>query len=76
MVSLVGHLLWAGITIAWLYRRVRENFGISRSVIVSALAVLVVLTIAGITNEVFSFSGAVDYLWILLGIAASTERMA
>jgi len=38
--------------------------------------VLVVLTIAGITNEVFSFSGAVDYLWILLGIAASTERMA
>src|SRR5690554_3462277 len=76
MVSLVGHLLWAGITIAWLYRRVRENFGISRSVIVSALAVLVALTIAGITNEVFSFSGAVDYLWILLGIAASTERVA
>jgi len=25
---------------------------------------------------VFSFSGAVDYLWILLGIAASTERVA
>lgn len=76
IVSLAGHLLWAGITIVWLYSRIRESFGFTKSVGLSALAVLVVLSIAGITNEVFSFSGAVDYLWILLGIFASTERLA
>ncbi len=76
LISLLGHLAWMGLLLVWLYRRVRASEGFSRGMALAAFSLLVVLAIAGLTNSVFSFSGAVDYLWILLGIVASQERLA
>src|SRR5690606_992764 len=76
LISLLGHLAWMGLLLVWLYRRVRASEGFSRGMALAAFSSLVVLAIAGRTNSVFSFSGAVDYLWILLGIVASQERLA
>ena len=76
LISLLGHLIWTFIVVLWLYERVIAYRGFARTISLSALAILIVLTVAGLTNSVFSFSGAIDYLWILLGLVASRERAA
>lgn len=76
LLSLLGHLAWASLLLIWLYRRIRDSEGFRMSMALATFSVLVVLSIAGVTNSVFTFSGAVDYLWILLGVVASQERLA
>lgn len=75
VVSLLGHLLWVGLLLLWLFNQIRHSQGFTRSLQLSAFTILIVMSIAGLTNSVFSFSGATDYLWILLGLIASQERI-
>lgn len=71
--AVLGHLAWVALTLKWLFGFIRRNTGISRSIAISAATILVVLSIMGLTNEVFTFSGVNEYVWILLGIAAGSE---
>ena len=72
--GLLGHLAWVGMTLFWLFRRLRKADGLLKGLITSAIVLFIVLSIQGLTNDVFTWAGTIDYLWILLGlIASSTE---
>jgi hypothetical protein len=72
--GLIGHLAWVGITIGWLARIHRQSSGFTDSMATAALAIIIVLSIAGFTNEVFSFAGSADYLWITLALIANSKE--
>jgi hypothetical protein len=73
--ALLAHFVWIFVTLAWLWRRVRSKDEMVKTLATFLVALLVVLSIMGITNEVFTFSGTVDYLWILLGLIAGKEGL-
>jgi hypothetical protein len=70
--SLFSHLLWIFITIGWLSKVLSQAQGFSRALATCLLATLVVLSIMGCTNEVFTFSGSIDFTWIMLGLLAGS----
>jgi hypothetical protein len=76
IIGLVAHLAWVGITLGWLIQRCGTNAGFWRAVSASAGVTLIVLSIVGLTNEVFTFSGVADYLWITLGMVAHNKRVS
>lgn len=71
LAGFIGYMTWIAITIGWLYRRFRRSGGFDKSIALAALTLVSVLVIAGFTNEVFSFAGSIDYLWIMLGLVAN-----
>ncbi len=73
--ALLAHFGWLSITLTWLYGRFKSPDFMSRSLAIVAATILVVLSIMGFTNEVFTFSGVVDYLWIILGLLAGKEGL-
>lgn len=75
VIGLLAHLAWVGVTLGWLWRRFRQSDGFLRSMVTCALVILVVLSITGLTNEVLTFSGAADYLWIMLALVAGSEEV-
>ncbi len=75
VISLIGHLLWVAITAAWLYRRAKHSTGLARVLSVSLFSLLCALTIMGMSNEVFTNSGSIDYFWMLLGIAVKADSI-
>ena len=69
-VSLVSHAVWVATLAGWCIRalaRSREFFW--RSLVLLLLALLIVFSLIGLINPVFTYSGSIDYFWILLGIA-------
>ncbi len=70
LISLLAHLAWVGITAAWLYRKIRNSQGLTRTLTIVVFAVLIVLSTMGLTNEVFTLSGAAEYFWILFALVA------
>jgi len=75
LTGLLSHLAWVGLTLAWLSRRFRQSEGFLRGITISVLAILIVLTVDGLTNAVFTFAGTMDYLWILLGLIANSQEI-
>jgi hypothetical protein len=73
IVSLLAHLAWIGLTLSWLRGVIRTPITLVRSLAISTFAILVVLSIMGVTNEVFTYSGVIDYVWIMLGLVLSSE---
>ena len=73
LVSLIAHLAYVGILAAWAFKRFRTAFGsdMTRPLGIALFALLTVLSLMGITNEVFTNSGAVDYMWMLVGLIAA-----
>ena len=74
-VALGAHIIWITGTLVWLRGMFHKKKGIVRSLSATSIAILIVLSIMAMTNEVFAFSGVIDYLWIFLGIAASDEHL-
>lgn len=74
LVSLLSHLLWVVILLAWLSRIIRQERGLTSKLALSIAAQLIVLSIMGLTNPVFTYSATIDFLWINLGLVVS-ERM-
>lgn len=74
MISLIGHLAYVITLAVWAFRRFRHGAGMTRPLGIALFAILTVLTIMGFTNEVFTSSGAVDYLWMLVGLIAAGYR--
>jgi hypothetical protein len=73
LVGLIGFLAWIVITLSWLKKKFRLHHGFLRQIVAVAAAVMIVLFIAGVTNPVFTYSGVVDYLWIMLALATADE---
>lgn len=74
VVGLTGHLLWVGILIWWSFHQIRTNTTWLRSLAIFMLAILVVLSIMGLTNSVFSYSVVIDYVWIVLAVLANSQE--
>lgn len=70
LVSLIAHTAWVMMTLIWLRRLMKGGQEIQRVLAVVVFALLITLTIMGMTNEVFTNSGSMDYLWILMGLTA------
>jgi predicted membrane channel-forming protein YqfA (hemolysin III family) len=68
LVSLMAHLGWVGIMLAWLRREIRVNHDTARKLAVFMFVMLITLSIMAFTNAVFTYSGTIDYLWIVLGL--------
>jgi len=73
LVGLIAYLAWNAIILTWLNRRFRQRNGILRPVTAIAIAIIIVLFIAGFTNAVFTYSGTADYLWIMLALITADE---
>jgi MFS family permease len=76
IVGLVAHLLWVSIMLRWLHRRFTASQGLSRAIAASAFSILVMMSLGGLTNAVFYFSGAADFMWILFGLVVNSEETA
>jgi hypothetical protein len=76
VIGLIAHLLWVVIMLSWLYRRFTASQGLSRAIAASAFSVLVMMSLGGLTNSVFYFSGAADFMWILFGLVVNSEEIA
>jgi hypothetical protein len=72
LAGFISFLVWIGITIGWLFRSFQHTHGFNKAIASVTLALVVVLVVAGFTNEVFSFAGSIDYLWILMGLVANS----
>lgn len=71
--GLLGFLGWMALTIGWLNRALRTSTGFTSAMVTATLTLVIVLVIAGLTNEVFSFAGSIDYLWMMLGMIAGSK---
>lgn len=75
LVGLLAHLTWIGVLLVWLrrvYRRHQPSF--ERSLIAVVITQLVTFSLVGIINPVFTYSGSIDMLWIMLGLIINAER--
>ncbi len=71
LIGFIAFLIWDGIALSWLIRRFRHslNNGLTKPILAIAITLLITLSGAGFTNAVFTYSGTVEYLWILLALA-------
>jgi len=68
VISLLAHLAWVTILTSWLYQKIRSGGEFAKPLAVTLFALFIVLSVMGFTNEVFTLSGANEYLWIMLGL--------
>lgn len=72
LVGFVSWLLWWLGSYVWLAQQIRHMTGIDRFIGTTTLSLFLVMSIAGLTNAVFTFAGSVDYLWILFALTAAS----
>lgn len=68
IISLAAHFLWVGLTLSWLVRGIKLGDNLHHSLSAGVMLLFVVLSVMGITNGVFAFSGVIEYLWILIAL--------
>lgn len=68
IISLLAHLAWVSLTLVWLFRNFRTGTGLYRSLSAIVFLLFLILSIMGLTNGVFVYSGVIEYVWILLGL--------
>ena len=74
LVSLAAFLLWLLILMVWLWHRSRVMApSFERSLLIVVFVQLVTFSLVGLINPVFTYSGSIDILWIVLGLIASTQ---
>jgi hypothetical protein len=66
--SFLAHLLWIGLTLVWLHRNINTTDDLRHFLAIGAFILFIVLSLMGLTNAVFNYSGVIEYLWILLGL--------
>lgn len=74
LVSLIAHVGWVGIMLAWLRREIRINHDTTRKLAIFLFVMLITLSIMAFTNPVFTYSGTIDYLWIVLGLLVNMRE--
>lgn len=70
-ISLVAHVLWIALLVGWLALHVRQRKALSGRLAAATIALLIVLSVMGITNPVFTYSGTSEFLWMNLGLVVS-----
>ncbi len=75
LVGLISFLGWNAITLKTLLLRFYQHGSFLRTVSAIAIAIVIVLFISGFTNAVFSYSGVIDYLWIILALVTAQEGL-
>jgi hypothetical protein len=73
VVGLIGHMLWATLMLVWLVRQLSNPSPLPKMMAATAFALLVMLLITSFTNEVFMFTGIIDYLWVLFALVANRK---
>lgn len=71
LVGFSSWLLWWVGSCTWLIRQFGRVTAIDRSIGTTTFALFIAMSIAGLTNAVFTFAGSIDYLWILLALTAA-----
>jgi hypothetical protein len=74
MIGLLSYLAWIGITLIWLKRLLGKSNNYTKALVGATLAIFIVMSIAGLTNAVFTYAGASDYLWIMLALVANSSK--
>lgn len=73
--SLIGHLMWLGLTCWWLVRRATGAAslpsGFDRTVALAAVVSLTVLSLIGFINPVFSYATSMTFVWISIGLVSN-----
>ncbi len=70
-ISLTAHLCWIGTSLVWLYKQKKVTTGLAQGIANGAFTIIIVLSLMGFTNSVFTFSGVIEYLLISMGLLAS-----
>ncbi|MCD4670350.1 MAG: O-antigen ligase family protein [Actinomycetia bacterium] len=73
-ISVASHLVWAALLLGWLFGIARHGPELSRNLGAATFTLLIVYSLMGITNPVFTYSGAIDIFWISLGLIVN-ERI-
>jgi O-antigen ligase len=73
-VSLIGFLIWIGTLLAWSGSIIRGERNAMRSGAIFVFALVITLLVMSFTNPVFTYSGTVDYMWMMLGLIASKQK--
>lgn len=73
VVFLCAHLYFVGAASLWLYKRTQTSSTMARTVALCALMALIILTVMGLSNEYFSYSGVMELVWLLLGLSSITN---
>lgn len=71
--SLLAHLAFVALVLRWAFHRIRSDSGLNKMLAVALFTIVCALSIMGFTNEVFTSSGSIDYLWILIGLIAGSQ---
>jgi hypothetical protein len=75
VIAVASHLIWVLLLLGWLWTTMKQGPTLSQNLSVSAFTLLIVYSVMGVTNPVFTYSGAMDYFWISLGLIVG-ERMS
>lgn len=68
--SLIAHLAYVGLLIGWAWSNIKKPDGLKRRASIAVFALLLLLSIMSFTNEVFTSSGTIDFLWMIIGMFA------
>jgi hypothetical protein len=69
--SLIAHLIWVLMLCFWLWRKFKTTTGQTKLLALVTMTSVILLSVMGLTNEVFTLSGAIDYIWIFVGLIAN-----
>jgi hypothetical protein len=74
LVSLAGHLVWLGaltLSLVRMRRRLEERF--ARSLALVPLALMLVFSLIGLINPVFTYTASMASFWIVLGLVVNAH---
>mgnify|MGYP001049869164 CR=1 FL=1 len=79
--SLVAHLIWIASLLTWLISsRKREPPGpdrqLNRSVALIPIVLILVLSLIGAINPVFTYTGSMTYFWMIVGLIINAKQGA
>jgi hypothetical protein len=73
LISLLAHLAFVALMLRWALRYIRAGSELARMLAIALLTIMISLTIMGFTNEVFTSSGAIDFMWMIIGLVAGSQ---
>jgi hypothetical protein len=76
LIGLASFIGWVMLSLVYLQSRRANTTGFPNMVVSTTMIVIILLTLAGLTNAVFTYSGVSEYLWILLAFSTSPMEVS
>src|SRR5690606_30921072 len=78
ILSLVAHIIWMVGTVVWLVSaRRREppgpNRNVNRSLAMVPIVLILVSSLIGLINPVFTYTASMTYFWMILGLVLNAQ---